>query len=107
VKIDIPTILVHLRGRVVREVGAPAPERAAMAAMARVFGSRRAYEAAQRAAKLGRGPLADAVLRPWTRSRELPEVPEQTFRDWWRDSRPQPARARSRREGGPRGPDRA
>jgi L-lactate dehydrogenase complex protein LldF len=87
VKIDIPTILVHLRGRVVREVGAPAPERAAMAAMARVFGSRRAYEAAQRAAKLGRGPLADAVLRPWTRSRELPEVPKQTFRDWWRDER--------------------
>jgi L-lactate dehydrogenase complex protein LldF len=88
VKIDIPTILVHLRGRVVREVGAPAPERAAMAAMARVFASRRAYEAAQRAAKLGRGPLADAVLRPWTRSRELPEVPQQTFRDWWRDGRP-------------------
>ena len=87
VKIDIPTILVHLRGRVVREVGAPAPERAAMAAMARVFGSRRAYEAAQRAAKLGRGPLAGAALRPWTRSRELPEVPKQTFRDWWRDER--------------------
>jgi L-lactate dehydrogenase complex protein LldF len=87
VKIDIPTILVHLRGRVVREVGAPAPERAAMAAMARVFASRRAYEAAQRAAKLGRGPLAGAVLRPWTRSRELPEVPKQTFRDWWRDER--------------------
>ena len=106
VKIDIPTILVHLRGRVVREVGAPAPERAAMAAMARVFGSRRAYEAAQRAAKLGRGPLAGAALRPWTRSRELPQVPKQTFRDWWRDSRPQPARARSRQEGGPRGPER-
>jgi L-lactate dehydrogenase complex protein LldF len=63
VKIDIPSILVHLRGRVVREVGAPAPERAAMAAMARVFSSRRAYEAAQRMAKLGRGPLAGAGLR--------------------------------------------
>jgi L-lactate dehydrogenase complex protein LldF len=87
VKIDIPSILVHLRGRVVREVGAPAPERAAMAAMARVFSSRRAYEAAQRMAKLGRGPLADAALRPWTRSRELPDVPKQTFRDWWRDDR--------------------
>ena len=87
VKIDIPTILVHLRGRVVQEVGTPAPERAAMAAMARVFASRRAYEAAQRAAKLGRGPLAGAALRPWTRSRELPEVPKQTFRDWWRDER--------------------
>jgi L-lactate dehydrogenase complex protein LldF len=87
VKIDIPSILVHLRGRVVREVGAPLPERTAMAAMARVFGSRRAYEAAQRAAKLGRGPLAGAALRPWTHSRELPEVPKQTFRDWWRNDR--------------------
>jgi L-lactate dehydrogenase complex protein LldF len=87
VKIDIPSILVHLRGRVVREVGAPAPERAAMAAMARVFSSRRAYEAAQRMAKLGRGPLAGAALRPWTRSRELPDVPKQTFRDWWRNER--------------------
>jgi L-lactate dehydrogenase complex protein LldF len=85
VKIDIPSILVHLRGRVVQEVGTPAPERAAMAAMARVFASRRAYAAAQRAAKLGRGPLAAAALRPWTRSRELPEIPEQTFRDWWRE----------------------
>ena len=106
VKIDIPSILVHLRGRVVREVGAPLPERAAMAAMARVFSSRRAYEAAQRSAKLGRGPLAGAALRPWTRSRELPDVPKQTFRDWWRLSRPQPGRARSRQEGGPGGPAR-
>jgi L-lactate dehydrogenase complex protein LldF len=87
VKIDIPSILVHLRGRVVREVGSPAAERAAMAAMARVFGSRRAYEVAQRMAKLGRGPLAGAALRPWTRSRELPAVPQQTFRDWWREQR--------------------
>jgi L-lactate dehydrogenase complex protein LldF len=88
VKIDIPSILVHLRGRVVRETDAPSRgERAAMAAMARVFASRRAYEAAQRAAKLGRGPLAGAALHPWTRSRELPEVPKQTFRDWWRSER--------------------
>jgi L-lactate dehydrogenase complex protein LldF len=84
VKIDIPSILVHLRGRVVREVGAPAAERAAMAAMARVFSSRRAYETAQRAARLGRGPLASAAVRPWTRTRELPDVPAQSFREWWR-----------------------
>jgi L-lactate dehydrogenase complex protein LldF len=87
VKIDIPSILVHLRGRVVREVGTPAGERAAMAAMARVFASRRAYEAAQRAARLGRGPLAGAAMRPWTRSRELPTVPSQSFREWWRAER--------------------
>ena len=85
VKIDIPSILVHLRGRVVRETKAEGlGERAAMGAMARVFASRRTYEAAQRMAKLGRGPLASAALRPWTRSRELPVVPDQTFRDWWR-----------------------
>jgi L-lactate dehydrogenase complex protein LldF len=85
VKIDIPSILVHLRGRVVRETSAEGlGERAAMGAMARVFASRRTYEAAQRMAKLGRGPLANAALRPWTRSRELPTVPPQTFRDWWR-----------------------
>jgi L-lactate dehydrogenase complex protein LldF len=88
VKIDIPSILVHLRGRVVRETGAEGMgERAAMGAMARVFASRRTYEAAQRMAKLGRGPLAGAALRPWTRSRELPTVPDQTFRDWWREQR--------------------
>jgi L-lactate dehydrogenase complex protein LldF len=86
VKIDIPSILVHLRGRVVRETEAAGRgERAAMAAMARVFSSRRAYEAAQRGAKLGRGPLADAALRGWTQSRELPDPPAQTFRDWWRE----------------------
>jgi L-lactate dehydrogenase complex protein LldF len=88
VKIDIPSILVHLRGRVVRETKAEGlSERAAMAAMARVFASRRAYEAAQRAARLGRGPLASAALRPWTRSRELPDVPAQSFREWWRAER--------------------
>ena len=27
------------------------------------------------------------ALRPWTRSRELPEVPAQTFREWWREQR--------------------
>jgi len=88
VKIDIPSILVHLRGRVVRETKAEGlSERAAMGAMARVFSSRRTYEAAQRMAKLGRGPLANAALRPWTRSRELPAVPSQTFREWWREER--------------------
>jgi L-lactate dehydrogenase complex protein LldF len=85
VKIDIPSILVHLHKRIMRKTKAEGlSERAAMGAMARVFASRRTYEAAQRMAKLGRGPLANAALRPWTRSRELPTVPSQTFRDWWR-----------------------
>ncbi|HWV87449.1 MAG TPA: LutB/LldF family L-lactate oxidation iron-sulfur protein [Capillimicrobium sp.] len=82
VKIDIPTILVHLRGRVVDETGdAPRVERLAMRAAAAVFASRRRYEAAQAARRLTRL----APLRPWTRFRELPDPPRQTFREWWAD----------------------
>ena len=88
VKIDIPTVLVHLRGRVVREekwrLG---PERLAMDAIAATFRSRRRYERAQRLARLGRGPVAEALLSRWTAMRELPEVPGETFREWWRGRR--------------------
>jgi len=89
VKIDIPRILVHLRGRVVRErAGSERGERAAFRLLARVFASRRRYEAAQRLAPLGRGPMARlpvGPLRRWTEVRDLPEPPDQTFRDWWRE----------------------
>jgi len=86
VKIDIPTVLVHLRGRVVREAKSRwSPERLAMDALARVFGSRAAYERAQRLARAGNGPLGSlpGPLSGWTAMRELPDVPEQSFRDWW------------------------
>jgi L-lactate dehydrogenase complex protein LldF len=89
VKIDIPSVLVHLRGRVVREQrSALDPERAAMRALGAVFASRRRYERAQRLARIGRGPLArlrGGPLSAWTDTRDLPEVPRQSFRDWWRE----------------------
>jgi L-lactate dehydrogenase complex protein LldF len=97
VKIDIPSLLVHLRGRVVREVkagrGGLAAERLAMQAMARVFASRRSYERAQRAARAGQWPLArggriehlPGPLAGWTAMRDLAPVPKQSFRDWWRE----------------------
>jgi L-lactate dehydrogenase complex protein LldF len=90
VKIDIPSVLVHLRGRVVREQRRLDPEGATMKAVARVFASRRRYEAAQRVARLGRGPLAKlgsgapGPLSGWTAMRDLPAVPAQSFREWWR-----------------------
>jgi L-lactate dehydrogenase complex protein LldF len=88
VKIDIPTVLVHLRGRVVREERSRLdPESAAMKLVGRAFSTRRRYEVAQRLARLGRGPLARfplGPLREWTRSRDLPRVPDQSFREWWR-----------------------
>jgi L-lactate dehydrogenase complex protein LldF len=86
VKIDIPTVLVHLRGRVVREVKSRwSPERVAMDSIGLVFRSRDRYERAQRMARAGNGPLRHlpGPLAGWTAMRELPEVPEQSFREWW------------------------
>jgi L-lactate dehydrogenase complex protein LldF len=94
VKIDIPTVLVHLRGRVVREAAHGAvSERAVMGLVARVFASRRRYEIAQKLARAGRGPLAKLGgtapgASAWTRMRDLPEVPAQSFRQWWRERSP-------------------
>jgi L-lactate dehydrogenase complex protein LldF len=99
VKINIPEVLVHLRQEEVAQAEhAPsvrerlAPEHVAMNAMARVFASRRLYEAAQRAGRLSQWPLVrDGTIRRlpgplsgWTSARDLPAVPSQSFRDWWR-----------------------
>jgi L-lactate dehydrogenase complex protein LldF len=85
VKIDIPSVLVHLRARVVREEKARlGPEALAMGAAAKVFASRARYERAQRLSRLGRGPLGRVPLPGWSAMRETPDVPEATFREWWR-----------------------
>jgi L-lactate dehydrogenase complex protein LldF len=96
VKIDIPSLLVHLRGRVIREQGGPKGEALSMEALARIFAHRRRYEAAQKAARLGALPLSKdgrierrlpGPLKGWTAVRDLPTPPQQTFRDWWRENR--------------------
>jgi L-lactate dehydrogenase complex protein LldF len=98
VEIDIPRVLVHLRSRVVDSAPAWAPERAAMKAMYRAFASRRAYERAQRAARLGARPLARRgrierlpwPLSGWSATRDLSAPPRESFRDWWRRERGEP-----------------
>jgi L-lactate dehydrogenase complex protein LldF len=90
VKIEIPSILVHLRSRVVDAGKAPRGERSAMRALARILSSRHSYEAAQRAARLGSLTPAQRLVAPlsaWTASRDLPAAPPQTFRRWWREHR--------------------
>ncbi|HEY3775836.1 MAG TPA: LutB/LldF family L-lactate oxidation iron-sulfur protein [Solirubrobacteraceae bacterium] len=103
VKIDIPRVLVHLRGRVVREGAEHDPaEHLAMRALALVFTHRRLYETAQRLGALLTAPLRrrgraitrlPGPLRGWTTGsdggaagRDLPP-PQPSFRDWWRRNR--------------------
>jgi L-lactate dehydrogenase complex protein LldF len=81
VKIDIPSILVHLRD----EGPHPRSERAAMRAAAYTMDHPRLYTAAQHAAKLSKlaGNRLPPPLSGWTASRDLPAPPAETFRDWW------------------------
>jgi L-lactate dehydrogenase complex protein LldF len=98
VKINIPAVLVQLRGQAVRAQegslrGQLDPEALGMKLLARVFASPARYEAAQRLARLGQWPLvrrgvipaAPGPLAPWTAMRDLYPVPQQTFREWWRE----------------------
>ncbi|MEP6695576.1 MAG: LutB/LldF family L-lactate oxidation iron-sulfur protein [Pseudonocardiales bacterium] len=86
VAIDIPRMLVHLRGRVVEE-GSHRAEGAAMSLAAWSMRSPRRWTAVLRSLRLGR-PLArlrrlPPPLSAWTAARDLPVPPQQTFRDWW------------------------
>ncbi len=97
VRIDIPALLVHERAKVVA-ASRLGLEKTSLRVLGRVFRSRRAYEAAQRLARLVQRPLVrdgwirrfpPGPLRAWGQSRELPAVPRQTFRAWW-ESRDRP-----------------
>ncbi len=102
VKINIPEVLVHLRGKVVRhkqDGGGPLakldPENVAMQAMARTFSDPDLYERAQRFARVGQWPFVrggsigrlPGRLAGWTKVRDLKPVPQQSFRGWWKQER--------------------
>jgi L-lactate dehydrogenase complex protein LldF len=100
VKINIPEVLVHLRGKVVRKKqdrGGPRldPENIAMQTVARVFSDPGLYERAQRFARVGQWPFVrggsigrlPGRLAGWTAVRDLKPVPERTFREWWKQNR--------------------
>ncbi|MEX0905024.1 MAG: LutB/LldF family L-lactate oxidation iron-sulfur protein [Balneolaceae bacterium] len=100
VKINIPEVLVHLRGKIVEHKknhgGLRAktnPEHIAMKIMARTFRSRSRYERAQKMARSGQklfvrdGTISKlpGQLSGWTAMRDLKPIPKQSFRDWWRE----------------------
>ena len=89
VAIDIPTMLVHLRARVIAAKGRT-PERAAMAAAAAAMRSPGRWALAVRAVRLGRllgrgRHLLPPPLSAWTASRDLPVPPKHSLRHGWRD----------------------
>jgi L-lactate dehydrogenase complex protein LldF len=95
VRIDIPSLLVHLRARHVEEAAAgrrlPSAEAVTMAAASWVMADPARYAAAQRASRVGRalGRRRGKIRRlppplsAWTTARDAPAPPAQTFREWW------------------------
>jgi L-lactate dehydrogenase complex protein LldF len=85
VKIDIPRVLVHLRGLTPKR-GA---ERRAMRTLAWLFADAGRYRRAQRLARVLPARVAGAgPMRAWTAGRDLPAVAPQSFREWWHERRP-------------------
>jgi L-lactate dehydrogenase complex protein LldF len=105
VKINIPEVLIHLRAKVVNQNTAGIAglfdfEAGAMSAMAMIFKSERRFRAAQRLGRMAETPLVrkdgrgvgwiswlPGMLGGWTQVRDLQEMPEETFRDWWEKRR--------------------
>ncbi len=94
VKIDIPSILIHLRSRINREVDGygGGGERLAMGLLARAFARPGRYERAQRLGRWLSRPLTrdgwisrrlPGALGRWTDVRDLPAPSAETFREWW------------------------
>jgi len=105
VRIDIPTVLTHLRAEVVahkrKTHRVPSPEDVAMRATAVAFGSRRRFELAQQAARVGSWPLSrggdtigwlPGLFGRWSRTHDSPALPAETFRQWWQRTHGEPAR---------------
>lgn len=93
VRIDIPSILVHLRAEQVdsERGGIPGAQEVAMRAAGWAMNSPKRFGMAEKAAGVGRllaGKKGHIESLPfpgslWTTSRDLPTPPKETFRQWW------------------------
>ncbi|MEU7298245.1 LutB/LldF family L-lactate oxidation iron-sulfur protein [Streptomyces exfoliatus] len=92
VAIDIPEVLVHLREKVA-EQGGPGHrlEKAAIKAAGWVLDHPGVLAAGERVAaktrRLHPKKLPGPGASQWTDSRDLPEMPAEPFRDWWKKNR--------------------
>lgn len=89
VRIDIPSILVHLRAKSVAATRHPV-EQTAMKALSTTMSSGSRFRRAIRLVPLGKlaghGHLLGHLPLPgaaWAKHRDLPKLPTRSFRDWW------------------------
>ncbi|MFE5795734.1 LutB/LldF family L-lactate oxidation iron-sulfur protein [Streptomyces sp. NPDC056503] len=92
VAIDIPEVLVHLREGVAERGGkGHRLEKAAIKAATWVLDHPGALAAGERLAsktrKLHPRKLPGPGARQWSESRDLPDLPAEPFRDWWKKNR--------------------
>ena len=93
VMINIPEVLLHLRGEVTSQASPLSAEALAMRELAHIFASPKRYEQAQQLARRGqwlfmhKGVIdhLPGMLAGWTTARDLEPIPKQSFRDWWRE----------------------
>jgi L-lactate dehydrogenase complex protein LldF len=85
VLIDIPSVLVDQRAKVVdaHRGGLPKPEAVAMKAAAIGLGSARRLAFGERFTRLGLWFARRAGASAWTSARDLPPAPPESFRQWW------------------------
>jgi L-lactate dehydrogenase complex protein LldF len=92
VRINIPEVLLHLRGEIASHKGPLDPEAVIMRQLARIFAHPKQYVRAQRLGRIGQGIFVHGStidhlpgpLAGWSQARDLAPLPKQTFRDWWR-----------------------
>jgi L-lactate dehydrogenase complex protein LldF len=97
VKINIPEVLIHLRGKVVQQDqttlgGKFSLWNIGMQAAAFLFADSSRLAMAERIGQVAQRPLVSKngfiewmplMLSGWTQTRDLRAMPAQSFRDWW------------------------
>ena len=89
VRIDIPEVLIYLRGK----TDHPVVESTALKAVAWAMGDPKRFGLAMRLARIGQGPLVrdgkiawlPGMLGGWTDVRDAPPLARRSFRELWRD----------------------
>ena len=92
VRINIPEVLIYLRGKAVEHKG-PSLEKVTMRVMTSVMTDPTRFSAAIKMGRLGQGVVArdgkiswlPGPLSGWTMSRDLATLPKQSFREWWKE----------------------